>query len=82
VNKLKDNNIFLSRIDLENDLYEIIPKTLDSFVSLKSTRKNAVEYLQQAKLINMIDLCKMLTDDDCKIIYDSELFTCLQRLVK
>jgi len=82
VNILKENNIFLSEIDLENDLYEVVPHLLDKFVSSQNTSRNAVDYLQQAKLVNMIEFCKTLTDIDCKTIYDSNLFECLKRLVE
>lgn len=82
VKRLKENNIFLSQIDLENDLYEVVPDALDKFMSLQNTSKNAVDYLQQAKLINMIEFCKTLTSDDCKTIYSSSLFECLKRLVE
>ncbi|HEY8889343.1 MAG TPA: AAA family ATPase [Clostridium sp.] len=82
VNIFKENNIFLSQVDLENDLYEVIPKALDKFISTQNTSKCAIDYLQQAKLINMIELCKNLTAEDCKTIFNSSLFECLKRLVE
>lgn len=78
----KEKNIFLSEVDLENDLYEVVPDTLDKFITSQNTSKNAVDYLQQAKLINMIEFCKTLTEDDCSEIYNSSLFECLKRLVE
>lgn len=82
VKMLNENNIFLSQVDLENDLYEVVPDKLNTFVSLQNTSKSAIDYLQQAKLINMIEFCKTLTSDDCNTIYNSSLFECIKRLVE
>lgn len=81
IKMFKEKNVFLSEVDLENDLYKVIPEALDKFTALQNTSKSAVDYLQQAKLINMIEFCKTLTDDDCTTIYNSSAFECLKRLV-
>ncbi|EGO63463.1 ATP-dependent nuclease [Acetonema longum] len=67
-NLLRNNKIFISRIDLENDLYEIIPTKMDDLA--KNTKKNAVDYLQSAKMINMIELCKTLKTRNINSIFE------------
>lgn len=79
---IKGKNIYLSQVDLENDLYQVIPEQMDEFIKTQNTNKNPVNYLQQAKLINMIGLCKTLTDDACRKIYKSDLFECIRKLVE
>lgn len=79
---IKGKNIYLSQVDLENDLYQVIPEEMDEFIKTQNTNKNSVDYLQQAKLINMIGLCKTLTDDSCRKIYKSDLFECIRKLVE
>lgn len=59
------NNIYLSKIDLENDLYEVIPNTMDKIFG-----ENAVKNLQNAKKYNMIDLVEVLTVEDVDKIYN------------
>ncbi len=81
VKLLKDNRIYLSRVDLENDLYEAIPKKMDQFVAKKNTGKNAVEYLQDKKMIHMVELCNELTSTVIiNKIYNHERFECLKEL--
>lgn len=78
---LEMNSIYLSKIDLENDLYEVIPNKLDQFVKGKNTFKNAVEYLQEQKLIHMIELCQELDSTaTIKKVLNSDRFKCLKEL--
>ncbi|NKC59078.1 AAA family ATPase [Vagococcus fluvialis] len=77
VSKFKENNIFLSKIDLEGDLFEAIPKILES----EFGTKDPVGKLQDKKMLNMIQLTNTLTKKDCKTIYDHPNFECLQKLV-
>lgn len=74
---LKENNIFLSEIDLEHDLYNVLGDRINNILD----NENPVNYLQQAKMINMIELTKGLSDKDCKTIIEHDLFAALKRLV-
>ncbi|MDD4759817.1 MAG: AAA family ATPase [Bacteroidaceae bacterium] len=81
VDLLLQQKIYLSRVDLENDLYEAIPAKMDSFIKTKDTSKNAVDYLQDKKMIHMIELC-----NDIKApavinkIVNHKLFVCIKEL--
>ncbi|WP_419959476.1 ATP-dependent nuclease [Psychrobacillus sp. BM2] len=77
----RGNNIFLSRVDLENDLYEVIPKIMDDLAKKKNSKKNGVDYLQSAKLINMIELSTGFSQQTINKIYKHERFECLKVLV-
>lgn len=81
VSNFADNNIYLSRIDLENDLYVIIPTIMDRLSKDNNSNKNGIDYLQSAKLINMIDLCKTISTISLNKIYNHELFRCVKELV-
>lgn len=81
IKTLKENNIFLSRVDLENDLYEAIPVIMDRLAKDKNSSKNGIDYLQSAKLINMIELSTGLTRYGINKIYNHERFECLKVLV-
>lgn len=81
IRRLKDNNIYLSRVDLENDLYEVIPGIMDKLARDNNSAKNGVDYLQSAKLINMIELCKGISRHGIDKIYKHERFECLKVLV-
>jgi len=78
---LQSEKIYLSKVDLENDLYEAIPKKLDEFVKKKNTKKKAVNYLQEKKMIHMVDFC-----DDLQSMYIinkilfHERFRCVKEL--
>jgi len=82
IQRLKDHHIYLSRIDLENDLYEVIPRILDKLALDNNSKKNGVDYLQSAKLINMIELSSNLTPYAINKIYKHERFECLKVLVE
>lgn len=74
----QENKIFLSKVDLENDLDEILH---DKLVKCLKT-SNPVEYLQDSKSFNMEELVEKLTTKDCKIIYESYNFECLKEVLK
>lgn len=81
VELLKQHRIYLSRVDLENDLYEAIPSNMDRFVAKKNTTKNAVDYLQDKKMIHMIELCNELNATvTVNKIYNHPRFECLKEL--
>ncbi len=67
-------NIYLSKVDLENDLDEVIHNEMCIYLDTD----NPVEYLQDKKMINMIELIKKLTKEDCEKIYNSEQFYCIK----
>lgn len=75
---LENNKIFLSRIDLEHDLAEVIKDRLINVFGGKID--SAISKLQSSKLYNMVDLVDELTSDDCRDIYDSKYFKCLKEL--
>lgn len=82
IKMLKENNIFISRVDLENDLYEVIPGPMNNLAKKNNSKKSGVDYLQSAKLINMIDLSKSLSKIEINKIFNHERFECLKVLVK
>jgi putative ATP-dependent endonuclease of the OLD family len=77
---LREKNIYISRIDLENDLYEIIPQLMNQLAKNNNSSKNGVDYMQGAKMKNMIELCKLLSTRKCDAIYKNEFFECLREL--
>lgn len=81
IKRLKDNYIYLSRVDLENDLYEVIPGIMDNIARHNHSAKNGVDYLQSAKLVNMIELSAGLSKYGIDTIYKHERFACLKALV-
>lgn len=82
IQELKDCWIYLSRIDLENDLYEAIGEIMDDFASDEDSSKNGIDYLQEAKMKHMIGLCKYIDSDDIDEIYEHDRFECLRKLVE
>ncbi|MFB4165466.1 ATP-dependent endonuclease [Alteribacillus sp. JSM 102045] len=74
--KFQENNIYLSRIDLEHDLYEVIGERMKEILG-----GNPVKYLQDHKLLNMIELTDGLTYEDCTRIIKDSLFKPLRELV-
>ncbi|MFJ7935548.1 ATP-dependent nuclease [Sporosarcina sp. NPDC096371] len=81
IERLKENNIYLSRVDLENDLYEAIPKVMDKLSSDNNSKKSGVDYLQTKKLVNMIELSIGMNKSVVDKIYNHERFECLKKLV-
>ncbi|WP_002150844.1 ATP-dependent nuclease [Bacillus cereus] len=76
IQNLKENNVFLSKIDLEHDLYDVIGERLEEILG-----KSPIKYLQNHKLLNMIELTQELNSKDCKAIINHELFKALRELV-
>ena len=74
INLFNTKNIYLSKIDLENDLDDVIHSEMCKYLYTNSP----VEYLQEKKMINMIELIKKLTKEDCEKIYNSEQFYCIK----
>ena len=81
IERLKENNIYLSRVDLENDLYEVIPEVMDRLSKENNSKKSGVDYLQSKKLVNMIDLSIRMNKSAVDKIYNHERFECLKKLV-
>ncbi|MDA3731592.1 AAA family ATPase [Niameybacter massiliensis] len=75
-------NIYLSRVDLENDLYEAIPNVMDDLSKENNSSMTGVDYLQTAKLKNMIKLCQKLNKQNVNSIYNHDRFECLRKLVE
>lgn len=82
IEELKDKGIFLSQIDLENDLYEVIPSTMERYVSSTGGRLDAVDYLQKAKQNRMVALCEKITKTDSRAIFEDDKFLCIKELVQ
>ncbi|MDQ0878959.1 putative ATP-dependent endonuclease of OLD family [Paenibacillus sp. V4I3] len=82
IKTLSDNNIYLSKVDLENDLYEVIPGIMDKIARNNNSSKNGVDFLQSAKLINMIELSRELSKGAIDKIYKHERFKCVKVLVE
>ncbi|SDY96259.1 ATP-dependent nuclease [Tindallia californiensis] len=81
IDNLVMSNIYLSRIDLENDLYEAIQERMDDFASYNNSSKNGIDYLQEAKMKHMIGLCKYMDINDIDVIYNHDRFECIRELV-
>ena len=73
-----DYNVFLSKVDLENDLDEFLHTELVSYLG----DSDPVAYLQKAKKYHMAELIKKITDVDCRRIYDHYNFACLKEVAK
>lgn len=71
-------NVFLSKVDLENDLDEFLHTELVSYLG----DTNPVTYLQKAKKYHMAELIKKLSDVDCRKIYNHYNFACLKEVAK
>lgn len=76
IERFKEKNIFLSKIDLEHDLYDVIGERMEYILG-----SNPIGYLQDHKLINMIELTNELTIEDSKKIINHPLFIALRKLV-
>lgn len=77
IDELKKNKIFLSKVDLEHDLFEALGIRMEKILG-----KNPIKYLQSHKLINMIELTNKLTIADCKTILAHKHFLALKELVE
>jgi putative ATP-dependent endonuclease of OLD family len=65
ITSVQTANIFLSKIDLENDLHEILERV-------------DVAELQSKKLYNMVDFVPTLTNEEIATIKQHDNFTCLE----
>lgn len=70
--------IFLSRVDLENDLDEFMHDRLSAVLN----EAFPVEYLQDAKHYHMVELIEKLSDADCRAIYNHYNFACLKEVAE
>jgi len=66
-------SIFLSKVDLENDLDEVMHDRLLTLLGETSP----VDYLQDSKHYHMVKLIEKLSDTDCRTIYNHYNFACL-----
>lgn len=73
-----DFHIFLSKVDLENDLDEFLHDKLSNLLK----NNNPVKYLQDAKHHHMVELIKELSDIDCETIYNHYNFECLKEVAE
>ena len=73
-NELK---IFMSKIDLENDLNEVISAEMKNYLNTD----NAVEYLQKNKMKNMAELVTFLQESDLTKIVEHSNFKCVKELI-
>lgn len=78
IEEFEANDIFLSKVDLENDLYEVIPDKLEEVFG----EEDPVKTLQDRKLLNMLDLIDNLTIEECQTIIEHDRFKALKRLVE
>lgn len=74
----KDCHIYLSKVDLENDLDEFLHDRLAFLLD----NDDLVKYLQDAKNYHMVELIKKLTDEDCIEIYNHYNFACLKEVAE
>lgn len=70
-------NMHLSRVDLENDLDEVLHGRL-----VEHLGDNPVEYLKEAKQYHMVELAEQLSDEDCQEIYEHYNFACLKEVAE
>ncbi len=80
IDLLKSKKIFLSRVDLENDLYEVIPSKMKELCDKENSKKTPVDYLQSKKMINMIELCRLLNIRNINQIFNHTLFQCIKEI--
>lgn len=70
--------IFLSKVDLENDLDEFMHDRLSTLLNEASP----VEFLQDAKHYHMVELIEKFSDADCRVIYEHYNFACLKEVAE
>lgn len=71
-------HVYLSKVDLENDLDEVLHDNLVEYFEVK----DPVTYLQAAKNNHMVEIIEKLTDEDCREVYEHYNFACLKDLVE
>lgn len=74
--EFNENNIFLSKVDLENDLCEVISDKMEIVFG-----DNPIKKIQRKKLLNMVMLIDRLTDEECQDIFEHDNFEAIKRLV-
>ncbi|WP_294409382.1 AAA family ATPase [uncultured Ruminococcus sp.] len=74
----RDFGVFLSKVDLENDLDEF----LHDRMRLLLNTNDPVNYLQSSKHYNMVELIEKLSDEDCNDIYNHYNFACLKEVTE
>lgn len=72
----KTENVFLSKVDLEDDLAEALGDTLATRLG-KANVDKAVKYLKSSKLYNMVELVGKLINDDFDTIFNHANFAVL-----
>lgn len=70
--------IFLSKVDLENNLDEVMHDRLLTLLGETSP----VDYLQDSKHYHMVELIEKLSDTDCRTIYNHYNFACLKEVAE
>lgn len=70
--------IFLSKVDLENDLDEVMHDRLLTLLGETSP----VDYLQDSNHYHMVELIEKLSDTDCRTIYNHYNFACLKEVAE
>ncbi len=66
ISKLNDSNIYLSEIDLENDLYKVMGEEMCELLNTD----NPVSKLQERKLFNMVEFVNHINEHQAKKIYE------------
>lgn len=74
----RKDKLFLSKIDLEHDLFEAI----ESHMEERLGTKDPVKYLQKSKLYNMTELVNTLDNEICREIYNHYNFACLREVLE
>mgnify|MGYP005975706131 CR=1 FL=1 len=70
-----------SMIDLENDLMDVLNQYSKKLKGeLEISEETIVEFLQKAKVKNMIKFLEKIKEVQCREIYDSDKFECLRKL--
>lgn len=77
IQQLEKQDIYLSKIDLEHDLFEVVGESMKSILD----SNDPVKYLQNAKMLNMIKLTQKFSKQDCEAVIKSVFFKALKRLV-
>lgn len=73
----KEFKIYISKIDLENDLNEAIGEEMKQYLDVD----NAVDYLQKNKMKNMAELVPYLEKNDIEKVLNHSNFSCLKEMV-
>lgn len=71
-------HIYLSEVDLENDLDQCMHEKLCDYLE----SNYPVKILQKSKQFMMFELITHLTNDDCTFIFNNKNFRCLQDFIK